>query len=315
MLPCDVALVQVSPADPEGFHSLGIGVDYIADALPHARAVIAEINAQMPRTSGGPRLRTADFAAFIETDRQVAELTTSPIGDIERAIAAHVVDLVKDGDTLQMGVGALPAAVVEQLKGHRDLGVHSGMIADGVMDLIESGALTGARKPVDTGVVVTGAALGTRRLYNAVEDGTRFRFDPVSRTHAPELLARVGPLVAINGGIEVDLTGQVNAEVSSGRYRGAVGGQVDFCRAAARGDGRSIITLRSTGRDGSSRIVQALSHGTVTTPRSDVDFVVTEHGVADLRGASLARRAAALIAVAAPQHRQELQLLLTRDGR
>lgn len=306
-LPGDVALVQVTPADSRGRHSLGIGASYMADALPHARTVIAEVNRRMPFTTG-PWIAAERLDAVVETSRELIEAPDGAPGETEQAIAAHVAELVRDGDTVQMGIGALPDAILRGLSGHRDLGVHSGMISDSVLELIETGVVTGARKPVDPGLVVTASALGSRRLFDALGDlDLPVAFRAVSYTHAPETMAALGPLVAINGAIEVDLTGQVNAETVAGAHRGAIGGQVDFSRGAARGEGRSVIALASTARGGErSRIVARLDDAVVSTPRSDVDVVVTEHGAAELRGRTLAERGRALAAIADPVHRDRL---------
>jgi acyl-CoA hydrolase len=303
-LPRDVGFVQVSPPDADGTCSLGIGVDYAADAIEHTAVLIAEINQQMPATFGTPRIPLSRFAAVLETDRPLSQPGAREPDDIERAIARNVAELIRDGDTLQLGVGALPAAVLDCLAGHRDLGLHSGMIEDGVLRLIEKGVLTGARKEIDRGVAVTGAALGSTELYRRLTD-VPIQFRPASYTHSPSVLSQLRSLVSINSAIEVDLTGQVGAEIRHGAYIGAVGGQVDFSRAAALTGARSIITVRA--RSGShSTIVPALHGGVVTTARSDVDIVVTEYGAAQLRGCELPERARRLIAIAAPEHREEL---------
>lgn len=309
LLPRDVGLVQVAPPGPDGRCSLGIGVDYVADALRHTPVVVAEVNHRMPRTEGTPGIPLDRFAAVVETDRALTELPDRAPDEVDGAIAGHVAGLVDDGDTLQLGVGALPDAILDGLTGHRDLGVHSGMVTDGVRRLVETGAITGARKEIDPGLVVTGAALGRTALYDGL-GGMPVRFRPASYTHAPGVLAQLGRLVAINSAVEVDLTGQVGAEVAGGRYLGGVGGQADFCGAAARSGGRSIIALRATAR-GASSIVPTLRGGVVTTARADVDVVVTEHGIAWLRGCPLADRGRRLAAVAAPEHRDAL---LAADG-
>jgi acyl-CoA hydrolase len=304
-LPSDAGLVQVSPPDRDGTVSLGIGVEYVADALPHTPVLIAEINRRMPPTRGTARLPLSAFAATVETDRPLAEAPSRPPDEIERAIAGHVAGLIDDGDTIQIGVGSLPAAVLAALCGHKDLGVHSGMITDGVVDLIEKGVVTGCQKEIDLGVVVTGAALGTARMYDRLNEFP-VEFRPASYTHAPQVLAQLGSLVSINAAIEVDLLGQVGAELRSGVHVGALGGQVDFSRAASLTGARSIIALRSeTGSE--STINSALHSGVVTTPRVDVDAVVTEHGIALLSGCTVAERAKRLITVAAPRHRERLR--------
>jgi acyl-CoA hydrolase len=304
-LPCDVGLIQVSPPDESDLCTLGVGVDYVADAIAHTPVLIAEINRQMPATTGTPRIPLDRFSAVIETDRPLLEAPERGPDDIDREIARHVAGLIEDGDTIQLGVGSLPSAVLDELTGHTDLGMHSGMISDAVARLIDAGALTGEKKEIDRGVVVTGAALGTRALYERIPE-LPLEFRPASYTHSPAVLAQLRAFVAINSAIEVDLTGQIGAEVRHGVYVGAVGGQADFSRAAANTGARSIIALRSRSR-GESTIKPVLRGGTVTTARTDVDYIVTEYGVASLRGTTLDERARRLLAIAAPEHREQLE--------
>lgn len=291
LLPRDVGLVQVSPPGPDGRCSLGIGVDYTADAVAHTPVLIAEINHRMPVTRGTPGIPVERFAATVETDRPLPGAPDRAADPTAAAIAANVAALVADGDTIQLGVGALPSAILDGLTGHRDLGFHSGMLTDGVLDLIEKGVLTGSHKEIDRGVAVTGMAIGSAALYDRL-DGLPIEFRPASYTHDPAVLAGLRRLVSINSAIEVDLTGQVNAELAGTRYLGGVGGQSDFSGAAARTGARSVIVVRAHG------IVPRL-HGPVTTARADVDVVVTENGVAELRGCPLAERARRLAAIAA----------------
>jgi acyl-CoA hydrolase len=299
-LPGDVALVQIAPPDAEGRCSLGVGVDYLADALDHARVIIAEVNDHCP-TTAGHSIAWDRLDAVVPSSRPLLEAPPVAPGALERQIAEHVAALVRDGDTIQLGVGALPDAIMDALRGHQDLGVHSGMISDGVLDLIEAGAVTNARKPADRNVTVTGAALGSTRLFDALARREDVVFRPVSYTHAPATLATVGRLCAINSALEVDLSGQANAESVDGRALGAVGGQVDFLRAAAACGGTPILALPSR------RIVQRLS-GPVSTARSDVDWVVTEHGARSLRGLTDAERGAALLELAGEERSEELAM-------
>ncbi|KQH81041.1 4-hydroxybutyrate CoA-transferase [Mycobacterium gordonae] len=303
-LPCDVGLIQVSPPDKDGTCSLGIGVDYVADAIPHTPVLIAEINQRMPEPAGSPRIPLDRFAATISTDRPLAEDPTRAAGITERRIAAHVAGLVDDGDTVQMGVGSLGAAALDALSEHEDLGFHTGMVTDGVLRLVDKGVITCRRKEIDPGLIVAGIALGSAELYSRVAE-LPARFLPTSYTHSPQILSQLSSLVSVNFAVEVDLTGQVGAEVSGGVYVGAVGGQVDFTRAASLTGKRSIIALRATSR-GRSTIKASLDGGVVTTARSDVDTVVTEYGVAHLRGCSLRERARRLVAIAAPKFRDQL---------
>jgi acyl-CoA hydrolase len=292
-LPGDVAFVQVAPPDTQGRCSLGVGVDYIGDALEHARVVIAEVNDHCPRTAGH-WIAWDRIDAAVHTSRPLLEAPPVAPGETERRIAEHVAALVRDGDTIQLGVGALPEAIMRALGGHRDLGVHSGMISDGVLDLIEAGVVTNARKPADRNLTVTGAALCSARLFEALGRREEIVFRPVSSTHAPATLANVGRLCAINSAVEIDLSGQANAEAADGRLLGAVGGQVDFLRGAAACGGTPVLALPA------KRIVRRLS-GPVSTARSDVDWVVTEHGARSLRGLTDAERAAALLDLAGPE--------------
>ncbi|GFG82816.1 hypothetical protein MPRG_60920 (plasmid) [Mycobacterium paragordonae] len=282
----------------------GVGVDYVADAIPHTPVLIAEINAQMPATLGTPRIPVERFAATISTDRALPEDTVRAPNEADRVIAARIAELIDDGDTIQLGVGSLGSAVIDALMGHEDLGVHTGMITDGLLRLIDKGVATGARKEIDTYLAVVGTALGSAGLYRRVTD-LPVRFLPTSYTHAPQVLSRLHSLVSVNFAVEVDLSGQIGAEVSRGVYVGAVGGQVDFTRAAALTGKRSIIAVRATSR-GASTIKTTLEGGVVTTGRSDVDTVVTEYGTAHLRGCSLGERARRLTAIAAPEFRNQL---------
>lgn len=311
IFPADVGFVQVSPPDAEGMCSLGIGVDYAGDAVRSTPVLIAEINEQMPATTGSSRIPLGRFAATVSTNRPLPEVRDRTPDDTEQAIARNVADLVQDGDTLQIGVGPLPSAVLDCLAGHQDLGFHSGMVSDGIVRLVEKGVLTGARKEIDRGFIVTGSALGSSELYARLAD-MPIEFHPSSYTHAPDVLSRLPSLVSINSAIEVDLTGQVGAEIRKGSHIGAVGGQVDFSRAAALTGTRSIIALRARSGD-ESTIRSALHAGVVTTPRSDVDVVVTEYGAAHLRGCGLAERARRLIAIAAPEHREALERSVARQ--
>jgi acyl-CoA hydrolase len=298
-LPGDVVLIQVSPPDGAGRCSLGVGVDYLSDALQHARVVIAEVNDHCPR-SAGTAIAWERLDAVIHTSRPLLEAPAARPGPTEARIAEHVAAIVEDGDTIQLGVGALPEAILSALSGHRELGIHSGMVSDGVLDLIEAGAVTNARKPADRWLTVTGAALGSRRLFEALNVHEEIMFCPVSYTHAPGTLATVGRLAAINSAVEVDLTGQVNAERAGGRRLGAVGGQVDFLRAAAAHGGNSIIALPA------KRIVARLD-GPVSTARSDVDWIVTEHGACSLRGLSETTRTEQILRVAGAERAELLQ--------
>lgn len=308
-LHADVVLVQVSPPDEHGRHSLGLGDDYFSAAIDTARVVIAEINDQVPFTLGARTLTGDQIAASVRTSRTPGEVPTPHVGDDARAVARRVAELVPDGATLQFGIGALPEAVLAELLGHRDLGIHSGIINDTAMRLVEAGVANGSRKAHDRGVAIGGLFGGTRELFAWAHRNPAVELRPTAYTHDPQVLASSYRMTAINAAIEVDLTGQVNAELAGGRYVGAVGGAVDFLRGAARSEGGlPIVALPSTARGRSGpvqRIVSRLS-GPVSTPRSEGIVVVTEHGVADLRGATLNQRVERMIAVADPSHRAEL---------
>lgn len=308
----DVVLVQVAPPDENGRYSLGLADEMISSAIRAARLVIAEVNDRVPQTPGPGALTAADIDVAVHSSREPAQLAPAvPTAESDR-IGELIAERIEDGATLQMGIGAVPEAVLSHLRGHRDLGVHSGTVGDGIVELVERGVITGARKTLDPGISVAGFLMGTRTLFDHVHRNPAFALRETAYTHAPQVLARQQRLVAINSAIEVDLTGQVNAEVAGGTYVGAVGGGADFLRGAARSPGGlPIIALPSTTR-GVSRIVPALS-GPVSTSRADVGLVVSEFGVADLRGCTLAERCRRLIAIAHPDHRDMLNTAAAVD--
>ncbi|MEU1983047.1 acetyl-CoA hydrolase/transferase C-terminal domain-containing protein [Nocardia sp. NPDC019395] len=305
-LGCDVAFVQVSPADENGVHSFGLIGDHTRDAVDRARVVIAEVNDQVPYTPG-EGLRAGEIDCAVRVSRRPVQVPPAALGPTDEAIAKYVASYIEDGSVLQVGVGAVPDAVLRLLGDRRDLGVHSGMIGDGLVDLIEAGAVTNARKRIDPGVSVTGALIGTDRLYRFADRNPQVRLCPTSYTHDAAVLAQLDKLVTLNSAMEVDLTGQVNAEQSGSAYLGGTGGQVDFVRAGARSrGGHAVIALPATAKRGTvSRITARLS-GPVTTARSDVDVIVTEFGAAELAGCSLAERTRRLISVAHPDFREDL---------
>ena len=306
--PAEVVLLQaVEAADGRLF--LGMANDHQLDAARRARSVIVEINRLLPETPGSELPADIRIDVRIRTARAPAMLPGAALGATETAIARHVAALVPDGATLELGIGALPDAIVATLTGHRDLGLHTGMLGDGVVALAGSGALTNARKPIDRGVSIGGLLFGTQRLFDFAHRNPALRLMPPGYTHGHEVLRQLPGFVAINSAIEADLTGQVNGEMLGGAYLGAIGGQVDFLRGAlAAPGGRSIIALPATAKGGSvSRIVASLGDGIVTSLRADMDVIVTEYGVAQLRGLSLAQRARRMIAIAAPQFREPLE--------
>lgn len=305
-LGCEVAFVQVSVADENGRHSFGLIGDHTRAAVDRARVVIAEVNDQVPCTPG-EGLHADEIDCAVRVSRRPVQMPAAAIGPTDEAIAKYVATYIDDGAVLQVGVGAVPDAVLRLLGDRRDLGVHSGMIGDGLVDLIEAGAVTNARKQIDPGVTVTGALIGTDRLYRFADRNPGLRLCPTSYTHDAAVLAQLDRLVTLNSAMEVDLTGQVNAEQSGAAYLGGTGGQVDFVRAGARSrGGHAVIALPATAKGGTvSRITARLS-GPVTTARSEVDVIVTEFGAAELAGCSLAERTRRLIAIAHPDFREDL---------
>ncbi len=308
----DVALLQLA-RDGDALR-VALQHDYVAEAIPHARVVIAEINDHAPSVAGEPALEPADVDVTVRAAHPPFAWHAPPPSDAARAIAEHVARLVPHGATLQVGLGAIPDAVLERLAAHRDLGVHSGVIGDRVADLMDAGAITNRRKPVDEGVTVTNALLGSERVYRFAHRNPRIALRATRHTHDLAVLGALPNLVGINSALEIDLTGQVNAEAAGGRHVGLIGGHADFLRGCLRSDGGlGIVALESTARGGQvSRIVSSLAGGVVTTPRADADVVVTEHGIAELRGKTLFERAHALIGIAAPAFRDRLRAAAQR---
>lgn len=303
---CDVAMIQVSPADAEGNYSCGLISDYVRAAVNKARVVITEVNEAVPFTHG-ETIPASAIDVAVKVARAPVEVPPARIGETDEAIARHCANYIGDGSVIQTGVGAVPDAILRQLHDRKDLGVHSGMLGDGLVDLIEAGVVTNARKEIDPGVTINGALIGTKRLYDFCDHNTAVRMTPTSYTHDAGVLGRLSRLVTLNSALEVDLTGQVNAEASGASYMGGTGGQVDFVRAGARSPGgASLMVLAASAKGGTiSKIVPTLS-GPVTTARSEVDVVVTEFGAAELKGQTLAERARRLTAVAHPDFREEL---------
>lgn len=309
-LPPDVALIHVSPPDKHGFCSCGISVDYTKPAAQVARHVIAQVNPKMPRTHGDSFLHVSDIDAFVETEQDIIELDPPRIGPVEEAIGRYIADLIDDGACLQLGIGAIPDAVLSFLHHKNDLGIHTEMFSEGVVDLYNEGVITNARKTFHPGKLVATFLMGTRRLYDFVDDNPVVNMLPVNITNDPFVIGQNERVVAINSALQVDLMGQVVADTMGATQFTGIGGQVDFVRGAARSrDGKAIIALPSTAKKGTvSRIVAAIDPGTaVTTMRADVDYVVTEHGVAHLRGKGLRERAEALLAVADPGFRDQIR--------
>jgi 4-hydroxybutyrate CoA-transferase len=314
-LPLDAVLVNATPPDRHGFCSLGTSVEAMHAAIRSAKTVIVQFNRSMPRTLGDSFVHVSDVDLAVEVDVPPYEHAVGTIGDVERKIGEFVADLVPDGATLQLGIGAIPAATALALRDKRDLGIHTEMFTDAVVDLVEAGVVTGARKERNRGKIVTAFVMGSRRLYDFVNDNPMVEMRPVDFTNDTHVIRSFSRMVAINSAIEVDLTGQVVADSIGHRLYSGVGGQMDFVRGAAlASEGRAIIALPSTAAGGTvSRITPSLKEGAgIVTTRAHVRTVVTEWGVAELFGKSTVERAEALISIAHPDFRDELSVAARR---
>jgi acyl-CoA hydrolase/GNAT superfamily N-acetyltransferase len=308
-LPLDVALIQVSPPDEYGMCSLGVSVDIVKSAAGNASLVIAQVNPRMPRTLGDSFLHAYDIDVLVPSEAEIIEVLPPEITEVTQHIAENISALVEDGSTIEVGIGRIPQALLHFLKDKKDLGIHTEMITDGIVDLIECGAINGTRKTMDRGKVVASFCLGTRRLYDFVDNNPLFAFHPTEYVNNPFTINQQYKMVAINTALEIDLTGQVCADSIGSKFFSGVGGQVDFNRGAAKAPGgKAIIALPSTAQDGKvSRIVVHLSTGAgVVTTRAGVYYVVTEYGTAYLHGKSVSERAMALISIAHPDFRADL---------
>jgi acetyl-CoA hydrolase len=308
-VPVDIVLIQVTGPDAAGRYSAGIGIEHLQDAMARARLVIAQVNPELPWTEGDTVVAPGLIDILVPAPHPLLELPPRPAGPAEQAIAGHIASLVPDRATIELGIGAIPEAATRALLGKQGLGIHSGAIGDGVMALIEAGVVDNRHKEIDPGVTVALMLMGSRRLYAWADRNPKLVMRGPRYTHDALVLGSFRRFVAINGALEVDLTGQVNAETAGRRHVGLVGGQMDFVRAANRApEGRSIIALQAASRDGKrSRIVARLEDGVVTTPRAEADCVVTEFGIAELKGRTLAERARAMTAIADPAFRTELE--------
>jgi acyl-CoA hydrolase len=305
----DAVLVHTAPPDRGGYLSLGVSVSYALPAARRAPLVIAQVNHRMPRTLGNASLHRSQIDCWVEIDEPLAEYPPTVVGDVERRIAAHVAPLIPDGATIQVGVGAVPQAIMDALRDRRDLGVHS-LLVEPMLPLLESGVITNARKRLHPGRMDVGEIMGTARLFAWSHENRAVNMEPSDITHDPEVVGTLGDFVSVNSAIEVDLLGQVNAESVDGRQVTGIGGQFDFVLGAGRAaGGRSIIALPATAAGGTrSRIVKRLGEGArITTPRFLADCVVTEFGVARLRGQSDAGRARQLLRIAHPAWRDSLE--------
>ncbi len=303
-----VLLAAASPPDRHGYYSLGVGADYAASMIGRV-PVVLEVNERMPRTHGPNRLHRSEVLAVVGADYDLVEVPDPPVGELDRAIAESVVERIPHGATVQLGIGSIPTALASFLGEHRDLGIHTELLSTPVVDLVESGAVTGLAKSTKRGHIVATFALGTRRLYDFVDQNDLVLFLPVDEVADPRVIGQERCFVSVNATLEVDLFGQCASESIGTRYWSGSGGQADFARGAQYSEnGEGFVVLHSTTSDPQvSRIVPSLRTGAVvTTLKNTVDNVVTEHGVAELRGRTLAERARALISVAAPQHRDPL---------
>lgn len=310
LLDPDVALIQVSYPNEEGYCSYGVSCDYTKPAAQNAKIVIAEMNRQMPFVGGDNFIHISKINYIVKADYPLHTIAPTEIKEVEEAIGKNCAQLVKDGDTLQLGIGAIPDAVLLFLKDKKDLGIHSEMVSDGILELVNAGVINGSRKQINPGKIVATFLMGTQALYDFVNGNDSVEMYPVDYVNDPFVIAQNDNVVSINSCVEVDLMGQVVSESIGLRQISGPGGQVDFVRGAARSKGgRSIIAMPSTAsRGASSRIVPLIAEGAaVTTPRNDVDYIVTEYGIAKLKGKTLRERAKALIAIAHPQFRAELE--------
>jgi acyl-CoA hydrolase len=308
VLPIDVALIHVSPPDKHGYCSLGVSVDAAAAAVQTARLVVAQINPHMPRSHGDGLVHVSQLHAACWVDVALPEALPAELSEIELAIGRNVAELVEDGATLQMGIGAIPDAVLASLAHHRGLGIHTEMFSDGLVDLVQTGAVTGEHKRIHPGKIVAGFVMGTRKLYDFIDDNPDVALLDIAYVNDTAVIRRNPRVTAINSAIEVDLCGQVCADTIGTKQYSGVGGQMDFIRGAALSEkGKPIIALPSVTSKGRSRITPMLQAGAgVTTTRAHVHFIVTEYGAVDLYGKNLRQRARALIDIAHPDHRAHL---------
>ena len=308
-LPVDVALICVTPPNAEGKVSLGVSCDYTVEAIKTAKTVIAQVNPAMPYTFGGTEISVEDIDVFVEHEEPIIELPQGKIGDVEKAIGKNCATLIPDGATLQLGIGAIPDAVLLFLKDKKDLGIHSEMFSDGVVELAEAGVITNAKKTLKPGKFVVTFLMGTKRLYDFVNNNPNVEMQPVDYVNNPYVIAQNDNLISINSCVQIDLMGQVASESVGLKQISGAGGQVDFVRgASASKGGVSIMAFPSTAAKGTvSKVVPFLDHGSaVTTCRCDVDYAVTEFGVAHLKGENLRTRARNLIGITHPDFRAPL---------
>lgn len=305
-LQIDVVLIQVSAANAQGQYSYSLAQDYLKSAIRHARVVIAEVNQQAPWVYSDEYLSETDFDVMVYTDRKIETQARVQLSETTLKIAQNVASCIPDYSTLQLGIGAIPEAIMQALDQHRHLGIHSGIIGDGVAELMQKGVITNQKKSIDQGTTITGLIVGSSELHQFVDQNRSIELRSTEYTHHAATLAAIQQFIAVNSAIEVDITGQVNAEIANKTYVGAVGGALDFIRAANQSHGGvSIIALPASGKS-FSRIVSHLQ-GPASTPRSDAGLIVTEYGIADLRGLTLPQRVEKMISIAAPDFQKELE--------
>jgi len=309
ILPIDVAMIQVSPPDRHGYCSLGVSVEATLAAIDNAKHVIAQVNSKMPRTHGEGIVHLSELDTFVEIEDDIPEMNIKEPSEIENKIGSHVAELIEDGSTLQMGIGLIPNAVLKLLGNHKNLGIHTEMLSDGVIDLILKDVINSNYKGVNEGRALTTFLMGSKRLYDYVDDNPFIEMRSADYVNDVENIRKNPKMIAINSAIEVDLTGQVCADSIGSKMYSGVGGQMDFIRGASLSEGgKAIIALPSTTKKGVNRIVPFLKHGSgVVTTRAHVHYVVTEYGVANLYGKTLKQRAKALIDLAHPNNREQLE--------
>lgn len=315
ILPLDVALLQVSPPDAHGFCSLGSSVDASLAAAQNARILIAQVNPQVPRTHGDGLLHISRFDRLVEVDQPLPAHAPPVPGELELGIGKHVASLIEDGSCLQMGIGAIPNAALSQMGHLRNLGIHTEMFSDGILDLVEKGVINGSAKRIHPGKIISGFVMGSQRVYDFIDDNPLVNLLDIAYVNDSAVIRKNPKVVSINSAVEIDLTGQVCADSIGQRMYSGVGGQMDFMRGASLSEGgKPIIALPSVTRRGESRIVNTLKAGAgVVTTRAHVHYVVTEYGIADLYGKSLEKRQRALIQIAHPDHREALSAEISEE--
>ena len=309
IIPLDVALIQVSPPDHKGYCSLGVSVDATRAAVEKSSLVIAQVNNKMPRTHGDSFIHINDINFYIEQDEELPEHAPALLSNVEQKIGEHIAGVIEDGATLQMGIGSIPDAVLRCLGNHKNLGIHTEMFSDGVIPLVESGVVNNSQKKLHRGAIVSGFLIGSRKLYDFVDDNPMERLLDIQYVNDTKVIRKLPKMTTINSAIEVDITGQVSADSIGTMMYSGVGGQMDFVRGASLSPGgKPIIALPSVTKSGESKITAILKPGAgVVTTRAHVHYIATEYGIVNLYGKNLKERAKLLISIAHPNHREELE--------